>query len=308
MHQHGKQTSALPSLGWQTPLPPSGSPSSAQRGGRGGGLVPVQTHTSSSDPAIPVIAAGFLRAIPRWTWGSSLRFGVAAGRVPSETGAGRLPTLPAALRRGPIALRRSTHFSRSHGTWPTRGLASPHPPINPGHERTPLHQDARAGQRLRRARRAQAADRDDRRARPAIADRSTGVGCDQLIVLEPRRAGADAHAHLQRRRRRGRGLRQCHALRRPLLMDGKPDGPWCSRPPAACIAATAAGDGRVSVDMGAGAFRLARNSAGLCDGHAASGSRKEPLEDPVAVNVGNPARGVLRRRRRRDRPRRGWAR
>ena len=58
--------------------------------------------------------------------------------------------------------------------------------------------------------------------RRAIADRRLGVGCDQLIVLEPPtdRDGRRLHAHLQSRRRRGRRLRQRHALRR-LGADGR---------------------------------------------------------------------------------------
>jgi diaminopimelate epimerase len=59
----------------------------------------------------------------------------------------------------------------------------------------------------------------DERARPlgltpsraaAIADRRTGVSCDQFIAIEPppRLQRRCLHAHPQPRRRRGRGLRQ----------------------------------------------------------------------------------------------------
>ena len=50
----------------------------------------------------------------------------------------------------------------------------------------------------------------------AIADRRTGVGCDQLIVIEPPKHARRRrlHAHPQPRWQRGRRLRQRHPLRR----------------------------------------------------------------------------------------------
>ena len=47
----------------------------------------------------------------------------------------------------------------------------------------------------------------------AIADRDHGIGCDQVIGIEPS-AGADAFIRFGTPRRRGRRLRQCGALRR----------------------------------------------------------------------------------------------
>ena len=74
----------------------------------------------------------------------------------------------------------------------------------------------------------EAAVRGHAGARPAIADRRTGVGCDQLILLEPSDTRRPSDAHLEQRRRRGRKLRQCHALRGPA--DRREDDRYRRRP------------------------------------------------------------------------------
>ena len=83
--------------------------------------------------------------------------------------------------------------------------------------RRPIHQDARARQRLRRARRARRAARARRRARRAPSPTGTpaSAATSSSCIEPPRRpARAALHAHPQRRWRRGRGVRQCRALRR----------------------------------------------------------------------------------------------
>ena len=61
-------------------------------------------------------------------------------------------------------------------------------PYNRRYEQTAVSEDARPRQRLCRARRApRPQSRSAPRARARIADRHTGIGCDQLIVLEPPR-------------------------------------------------------------------------------------------------------------------------
>jgi diaminopimelate epimerase len=127
-------------------------------------------------------------------------------------------------------------------------------------------------------------------ATKAIADRRTGVGCDQLIVLEPPvLAGADAVMRI--RNADGGEVEACGNAARciaHLLMDGKKDGPVVLDTTGGRIAATPAGNGRVTVDMGPvydgwREIPLAREMDTLHLDYA-----QGPLKDPVAVNVGNP--------------------
>ena len=144
---------------------------------------------------------------------------------------------------------------------PPNGLP-PAPSLDRAHGAS-LPQDARARQRFRRDRRARARRSRSMRARVrALADRRTGIGCDQLILIGPGTAHRRDDADLERRRLRGRRLRQRHALRagpgRPRLHDRDrrrhPRRARCD------------GDG-ATVDMGAAALRLGRDPARLCDGH-----------------------------------------
>ena len=105
----------------------------------------------------------------------------------------------------------------------------------------------------------------------AIADRHPGVGCDQLIVIEPPRAPRRRrlHAHPQRRWRRGRGVRQCRALRRIAVDARDRQRRVALETGAGLLEAEARADGLVTVDMGPGAHGLARHSLGARHGHAA---------------------------------------
>ena len=61
----------------------------------------------------------------------------------------------------------------------------------------------------------------------ALADRRTGIGCDQLIVIEHPPPGSDAAAFMRIRNPDGVGggsLRQRHAMRRRLA-GARPAGP-----------------------------------------------------------------------------------
>ena len=133
--------------------------------------------------------------------------------------------------------------------------------------------------------------RSTARAPARIADRRTGIGCDQLILLEPSDRRRRAHAHLQRRRRRGRGLRQRRALRRPAdrrrRHGSRPLGGMHQR---------RARRRRRDRRHGRAALRLGRDPARLRDGHARRcRSAGRSSSDPFAVNVGNPAPRLLRR-------------
>jgi diaminopimelate epimerase len=127
-------------------------------------------------------------------------------------------------------------------------------------------------------------------ATKAIADRKTGIGCDQLIVLEPPvLAGADAVMRI--RNADGGEVEACGNAARciaHLLMADKKNGPIVLDTSGGRIAATAAGDGRVAVDMGPAhtgwrEIPLAREMDTLHLDYT-----QGPLRDPAAVNVGNP--------------------
>jgi diaminopimelate epimerase len=124
----------------------------------------------------------------------------------------------------------------------------------------------------------------------AIADRHTGVGCDQLLVIERARNGAaDAFMRIfnpdgDEAAACGNGAR-CVAS---LLMaeTGKQESRIETR--ACVLQARAAKNGAVAVDMGPvnldwKQIPLARAMDTLKLDFA-----KGPLKDPVAVNVGNP--------------------
>ncbi len=130
---------------------------------------------------------------------------------------------------------------------------------------------------------------DDAQAR-AIADRHTGVGCDQLIVLEPPR---DPRAQLFMAIRNADGglVEACGNAARcvaDLVMRERRSDSATIETEAGLISARAAGKQRVSVDMGepATAWRdipLARDCDTLHVPLALG-----PLADPVATSMGNP--------------------
>jgi diaminopimelate epimerase len=137
--------------------------------------------------------------------------------------------------------------------------------------------------------RAQPLQLDAARAR-VIADRRTGVGCDQFILIEPARNGR-ADAALRIRNADGDEVEACGNGSRcvaQLLMREQGKSRIRLDTAAGIIVAEDAGRGRVAVDMGPARLDwreipLAREMDTL---HLdlALGS----LRDPAAVNVGNP--------------------
>ena len=139
----------------------------------------------------------------------------------------------------------------------------------------------------------------DARARPlplnvlrtrAIADRKTGVGCDQLIVLEPATDGR-ADAFMRIRNADGGEVEACGNAARCvaiLLMEEAGRDRAVIETPVGLLAATRRPDGLIAVDMGP--VRLDWREIPLA--RAMDTLHLElslgPLEDPVAVNVGNP--------------------
>ena len=130
---------------------------------------------------------------------------------------------------------------------------------------------------------------DDARAR-AIADRHTGVGCDQLLVMEPpTQAGADVFMRI--RNADGDEVEACgngtRCIAAVLMREtGKPR--VVIETVAGLLEATAASEARVTVDMGPARLGwreipLARDCDTL---HVPL--TLGPLADPVATNMGNP--------------------
>jgi diaminopimelate epimerase len=124
----------------------------------------------------------------------------------------------------------------------------------------------------------------------AIADRYTGVGCDQLIVIEPpRRPGS--HAFMRILNADGGEVEACGNATRcvaRLLMDEAGSAETVLETIAGTIAASAAAHGHVTVDLGAvgldwRSIPLAEPADTL---HLPV--KVGPLVDPVAVSVGNP--------------------
>ncbi len=130
---------------------------------------------------------------------------------------------------------------------------------------------------------------DAARAR-AIADRHTGIGCDQLIVIEPP-TSTSADAFMRIRNPDGSEAEACGNATRcvaHLLMGERGQGQAVVETVAGLLDAEATGDGRIAVDMG-----LARLDwreiplAEACDTlhvPVALG----PVSDAAATNIGNP--------------------
>ncbi len=137
--------------------------------------------------------------------------------------------------------------------------------------------------------RASTLDLSDAQVR-AIANRRTGVGCDQLIVVRPPRDGG-ADAFMEIRNADGGEVEACGNATRcvaGILMGESGRDAAVVQTVAGLLAGSAAPQGRVTVDMGAA--RLDWDAIPLreaCDTlHVPLALG--PLADPVATNIGNP--------------------
>ncbi|MET4698255.1 diaminopimelate epimerase [Constrictibacter sp. MBR-5] len=137
--------------------------------------------------------------------------------------------------------------------------------------------------------RTRALDLTDAQVR-AIADRRTGVGCDQLIVVRPARdAGADAFMEI--RNADGGEVEACGNATRcvaGMLMGESGRDAAIVQTVAGLLGGSAAAGGRVTVDMGVartGWAEIPLREA--CDTLHVPLSLG-PLGDPVATNIGNP--------------------
>lgn len=124
----------------------------------------------------------------------------------------------------------------------------------------------------------------------AVADRRAGVGCDQLIVIEPP-AGAGADAFMRIFNADGGEVEACGNAARciaAMLMREAGTGAVVLDTGAGRLHCRFAGEGLVSVDMG----EVRRNWQEIPLAGPADTLHLPltlgPLSDPVAVNVGNP--------------------
>jgi diaminopimelate epimerase len=123
----------------------------------------------------------------------------------------------------------------------------------------------------------------------AIADRRTGVGCDQIMIIERPRNGGDAYIAIRNSdggvvESCGNGFR-CVAA---LLMKETGKTNLALETLAGPISASRAGNGLISIDMGLARTEwkdipLAKQTDTL---HMGIG--EGALQDPVGVNMGNP--------------------
>jgi diaminopimelate epimerase len=125
----------------------------------------------------------------------------------------------------------------------------------------------------------------------ALADRRTGIGCDQLIVMEPRPQDSDAAAFMRIYNPDGSEAGACGNATRcvaALLADESARPDMMIRTAAGDLWANVLEDGRVSVDMGPARLDwrdvpFSRASDTL---HVDLGCG--PVSDPAAVGMGNP--------------------
>jgi diaminopimelate epimerase len=125
----------------------------------------------------------------------------------------------------------------------------------------------------------------------AIADRRTGVGCDQFISIEPAPAGSNADAFMRIRNPDGAEAGACGNATRcvvDLLARETGRNVQVIRTVAGNLPSEALADGRVRVDMGLALSEwsdipLAREMDTLHLDLTAG-----PVADPAAVSMGNP--------------------
>ena len=139
----------------------------------------------------------------------------------------------------------------------------------------------------------------DARARPLaldaalakrIADRRTGIGCDQLIVIEPPRAGL-ADAFMRIRNADGGEVEACGNATRcvaSLLMAEKGQDHVVIETVVGLLDAESAAGGRIAVDMGPAQLDWRDIPIAEAIDTLHLGIALGQLSDPVGVGMGNP--------------------
>ena len=116
-----------------------------------------------------------------------------------------------------------------------------------------------------------------------LADRHTGIGCDQLIVVEPPQGGGDARMRIFNAD--GGEVEACgNATRAVAILHGMP----AQIETPSGILAVQPGEGGAAVDMGEPRFDWNAIPLAYAMDTAALPVGWEELEQPAAVNVGNP--------------------
>ncbi len=123
----------------------------------------------------------------------------------------------------------------------------------------------------------------------AIADRRFGIGCDQIMIIEPARNGGDAFLAI--RNADGGVVESCGNGSRcvaRVLLDESGKQTLTMETLGGPIIATRAERGLISIDMGPArdAWQDIPLSHAMDTLHLKIG--EGPLQDPVGVNVGNP--------------------
>jgi diaminopimelate epimerase len=124
----------------------------------------------------------------------------------------------------------------------------------------------------------------------AIADRKTGVGCDQFIVIEPPRNGS-ADASMRIRNADGGEVEACgngaRCVAQLLLREQRRDRVAIDTA-AGIIVAESAGTDWVAVDMGPARLDWREIPLARAMDTLHLDLQLGPLRDPAAINVGNP--------------------
>jgi diaminopimelate epimerase len=124
----------------------------------------------------------------------------------------------------------------------------------------------------------------------AIADRRTGVGCDQIILIEkPRQKLADVYMRI--RNADGSEVEACGNGTRcvaALMMAETGRDHIVIESVAGLLDAEAAADGRIAVDMGPARLDWREIPLAKAMDTLHLGIELGPLADPVGVNMGNP--------------------
>jgi diaminopimelate epimerase len=130
---------------------------------------------------------------------------------------------------------------------------------------------------------------DEARAH-AIADRKTGIGCDQLIVMEaPQQPGADIFMRIHNAD--GGEVEACGNATRCVaaLVMGETGGDRVAiETGAGLLVARPAEGGRISVDMGMARLDWREIPLARAQDTLHVDLRLGPLADPVCSNIGNP--------------------
>jgi diaminopimelate epimerase len=124
----------------------------------------------------------------------------------------------------------------------------------------------------------------------ALADRHTGIGCDQVILIEPPR---DPQAHVLMRilNPDGSEAEACGNATRclaRLLRAELGAAPLVIETAAGLLDTEARADGRISVDMGPARIEWHEIPLARAMDTLAADISEGPLERPVCTNIGNP--------------------